>query len=135
MLTRTMILAAIICISVNAEAADFTPPRFVQLHRLSTALRNFNNPDPDSKLITTWRQGGGKGVSTTLDSDSSTLREAIQTWADDCKGMDLTNVAIISDGGRRIRFIDYMKHTQKPQPPVKLQRGDIVALMAPIQAK
>lgn len=129
MLPHTLILATIVSFSVKTQGADHVPLKFVQLHRLSAALQKFNNPDPDARLITTWRQGGGRGVSTTHDSDSSTLREAIQSWTDGCKGMDLANVAMISDGGRKIRFVDYTKRTQK-QPPVKLQRGDIVALMS-----
>ena len=134
MLARTIIIAAMLCGAV-AMTDDVEETKFTQLERLSSALQKFSNPDPASKRITTWRQGGGTGVSTTHDADTSTLTQAIGSWADGCAEMDLANVAIVSEDGRSIRFIDYTKHKQEDGPLVNLVRGDIVLLMTPADDK
>lgn len=113
-----------------AEESDDQPTEldFTQLHRLSNALQNFNFPDGANK-ITVWRQGGGKGISTTTSSDELSLTLAINGISG--KDMDLSNVAVISDGGRSVRFVDYKTQQDKKLPEIKVKRGDVVALMLP----
>lgn len=129
MFTRSLILG-IVLITVATAAQNNAPAKhdFAQLHRLSEALKNFNFPDGANK-ITVWRQGGGMGISTTGDDDEVTLTQAINGISG--QDMDLSNVAVISDGGRTVRFIDYKNHQAKKLPEFKVKRGDVVGLMLP----
>ena len=98
-ITATAILLTAIGTATPDEPAKHD---FHQLHRLSTALQDFNFPENGPTLITVWRQEGGKGVSCTIDANEDSLENAINSWADHCSNMDLGNVAVLSDGGRTI---------------------------------
>ena len=132
MCLRSVILGLVL-ITCTAAAQNDPPVKhdFTQLHRLSTALSNFNFSEKGASLITVWRQGGGKGVSATADDDEMDLTQAINLWGDECKDMDLSSVAVLSDNGRSIRFIDYKTYQGTKVPRIKLKRGDVVALMVP----
>lgn len=131
MFARSLILG-IVLITVAAAAQNNPPSKhdFTQLHRLSKALENCNFLESRcNNMITVWRQVGGKGISTTGDDDEETLTRAIDGI--DGRDMDLSSVAVISDNGRNIRFIDYRNHQEQKMPEIKLKRGDVVALMLP----
>lgn len=130
MFARTLILG-IVLITVAAAAQNNPPAKhdFTQLHRLSEALKNFNFPDGGANKITVWRQGGGKGISTTGDDDEETLTQSINGISG--QDMDLSNVVVISDGGHTVRFIDYKELHAKKLPEIKVKRGDVVVLMLP----
>ena len=131
MCVRSVILSLVLITCAAAPQND--PPvkhDFTQLHRLSTALDNFNFPEKGASLITVWRQGGGKGISATADNDEMDLTEAINMLGD-TKDMDLSNVAVLYDSGRSIRFIDYTTYQGTKEPQIRLNRGDVVALMMP----
>ena len=127
---RTVILGIVLIAGTSAQADRPLQHDFSELHRLSTALTNFNFPEKGPSRITVWRQGGGKGISTSEDADETDLDLALH-GIDGFKGTDLSNVAVISDNGRSIRFIDYRKVEGKPLPKITLKRGDVVALMVP----
>ena len=127
---RTVIIGFILIAGTSAQADRPLQHEFSELHRLSTALTNFNFPEKGPSRITVWRQGGGKGISSTVDDDEMDLSLALH-GIDGFKGTDLSNVAVISEDGRSIRFIDYRMVEGKPLPKIKLKRGDVVALMVP----
>ena len=131
---RTALMLATMLIpfaSVNVSPAGAENTQFDKLHRLSNVLQKFGNLDFDPAFIVTWREGPGVGNRTNMDGDSDTLKRSIEGWGDKCENMDLKNVAIVSDGDKTIRFVDYIEHAKKEHPEIILQRGDVVVLMKP----
>ena len=136
MLEKITAMTIALTVIGTANADEPAKHDFHQLHRLSTALQDFNFPENGPKRITVWLQGGGKGVSATIDSNEVSLTQAINAWAaDDINDMDLGNVVVLSDGGRTIRFIDYKAAGAATNSPLVLRRGDVVILLVPQQGR
>jgi hypothetical protein len=135
MLEKITAMAIVLTVIGMANADEPAKHDFHQLHRLSTALQDFNFPENGPKLITVWLQGSGKGVSSTFDSNEISLTQAINAWADDIDNMDLGNVVVLSDGGRTIRFIEYKAGGSGTNSPLVLRRGDVVILLVPQQGR
>jgi hypothetical protein len=79
-----------------------------------------------------WRQSTPTtgSYSSTHDDDTITLQGAIATFEDGCKPMDLSAVAILSDSGRNVRFVD-LTDKDTDTRSIKLKRGQLVILLAP----
>ena len=127
---RTQLLTvAVVLLAAGLTRANET--EFSQIHRLTTAMKEFRYPDNGRGRIVVWRQATpetGRRSCTFADNRVS-LHHALNAFDDRCKPMDLENVAILSKGGRTIEFVN----VQDPEVDSKLyilEPGHLVILMS-----
>ena len=127
-----LLMIAVLAVTFGTLALAEAPQKhdFARLQRLSNALDNFNYPEQATKSITVWLQGGGKGTSATVDSDTLDLTAAVKMGSSNLKDVDLANVAVLHAGGTLIQFVDMQECVKSNKPSaIIVNRGDLVALL------
>ena len=116
----------------EARSEDNANPALERMTRLSNALKSFRYPNGGRDKITLWRQSTPStgSFSVTIGDSATSLMMAFGAFEDDCEPMDRTAVAILSDSGRTIRFVDATAKDLKREQ-LELKRGQLVILMAP----
>lgn len=120
-----------LCLSVSVGVANETVvANLAHLKRLAQATDHLKLPE--STGIRTWRQTSETtGTSAVVDADEQLLSHIVNLWNDRCANMDLEHVAVLSETGRQVRFVNYRKVMAGEQQDVLLRGGDIVVFLLP----
>lgn len=107
---------------------------YVQLKRLQAVLDLASFPEPSRDGIQTWKPlTPSRGAVNKFDFtkfpmqgyEQMQLETIVKFYGGKAADHDLTNVVIISQNGRSVRFVDYAKRGAD----VVVKRGDVVAFL------
>ena len=124
----------------SIQGADSNGANYSQLKRLHVVLELPSFPSPSQDGIQTWHQrGASHGVVNKFDFtkfplntyDELPLSAIVKFYGGKNMSNDLTNVVIISNAGRSVRFIDFNESTGT----IGVRRGEVVAFLLTEAAK
>lgn len=127
----------------NEELVDaLALTEFSQLNRLHAAIELMKFPKLDNR-IRTWRQHKtigfaaetDPGIGIAIDADEWTLQRVKDIWAINQDDYDLANVAVISNRGKQIQFIDMTEENVKKVRNLAIRRGDAVIFLKAEEAR
>jgi len=113
---------------------------YAQLKRLQAVLDLASFPEPSIDGIQTWKQlTPSRGAVNKFDFTKfpmqgykkMQLKSVVKFYGGKAAEHDLTNVVIISQNGRSVRFVDYTK----PGADIIVRKGDVIAFLLPEETK
>lgn len=111
---RVLLSMLVLLVAVESVRGDQPLKQdFAELERLHSVLKLPSFPSPTQNGVRFWLQGSvSRGTAKTIDIDEWPLDSTLRFFGVEySKTLDLKNIAIISDNGLSVRFVDFYPKT------------------------
>ena len=125
-----LLILTLLSTSPSVYCDESSERNYSELMRLQAAMGLSSFPSPSKDRIQLWMQEShNRGKLRTADRDEWRVSWTVSFFAADPLRNDLKNIAVISDSGKSVRFVDPRKEN------LAVSRGDVIAILLADHAK